>query len=53
MKPVRFLNQLKQGLSFTWVTVINEIFKFPSHLDPFGKGNYLYEFSSGYPNYPT
>ena len=34
-------------------TVINEIFKFPPHFDPFGYVNYLYELSLGYPNYPT
>ena len=36
-----------------WLTVINEIFKFPPHFDPFGYVNYLYELSLGYPNYPT
>ena len=36
-----------------WVTVINEIFKFPPHFEPFGYVNYLYELSLGYPNYPT
>ena len=36
-----------------WLTVINEIFKFSPHLDPFGQENYYYKFSSGYPNYPT
>ena len=36
-----------------WLTVINKIFKFPPHLDPFGYVNYLYELSLGYPNYPT
>ena len=35
-----------------WITVMNEIFKFPPHLDPFGQENYLYEFSSGHRNYP-
>ena len=29
-----------------WLTVINEIFKFPPHLDP-----YLFELSSDYLNY--
>ena len=37
----------------TWLTVINEIFKFPPHFDPFGYVNYLYELSLDYPNYPT
>ena len=36
-----------------WLTVINEIFKFSPHFDPFGYVNYLYELSLGYPNYPT
>ena len=36
-----------------WLTVINGISKFPPYLDPFGQENYLYELSSGYPNYPT
>ena len=36
-----------------WLTVINEIFKCPPHLDPFGYVNYLYELSSGYPHSPT
>ena len=31
----------------------NEIFKFPPHLDSFGQENYLFEISSGYPNYST
>ena len=35
-----------------WLTVINEIFKFLPHLDPFGQKNYLCALSSGYPNYP-
>ena len=30
-----------------WLTVINEIFKFPPHFDPFGYVNYLYELSLG------
>ena len=36
-----------------WLTVINEIFKLPPHLYPFGYVNYLYELALGYPNYPT
>ena len=36
-----------------WLTVINEIFKFPPHFDPFDYVNYLYELSLGYPNYAT
>ena len=36
-----------------WLTIINEIFKFPSHFDPFGYVNYLHVLSLGYPNYPT
>ena len=36
-----------------WLTVINEIFKFPPQFEPFGYVNYLYELSSGYLNYPT
>ena len=35
-----------------WLTVINEIFKFPPELDPFCQIDYFYELSSGYPNYP-
>ena len=31
---------------------MDEIFKFPPHLDPFGQVNYLYELSSGYSNDP-
>ena len=36
-----------------WLIVVNEIFKFPPHLDHLGQENYLYEPSSGYPNHPT
>ena len=36
-----------------WLTVINEIFKFPPHFDRFGYANYLYELPSGYQNYST
>ena len=36
-----------------WLTVINEIFKFPKRLDTFWQINYLYELFPGYPNYPT
>ena len=36
-----------------WLTLINEIFKFPPNFDPFDYVNYLCELSSGYPNYPT
>ena len=32
-----------------WLTVINEIFKFPSYFDPFSQVNYLYELLSSYP----
>ena len=32
---------------------MNEILKFPSHLDPFGQESYLYKLSSGCPNYTT
>ena len=53
------LNWQRQGPKFRklqeaiWLTVINEIFKFPPHLDLFGHENYLYKLSSGYPSYPT
>ena len=30
-----------------WLTLINEIFKFPPHFSPFGYENYLDEFSLG------
>ena len=36
-----------------WLTVINEIFKFPPHFEPSFQVIYLYELSSGYPKYPT
>ena len=36
-----------------WLTVINEIFKFPPHFDPFSQVTYFSKLSSGYPNYPT
>ena len=35
-----------------WLTVINEIFKFPSHLDHFFQIKYLFELSWGCPDYP-
>ena len=35
-----------------WLTVINEILKFPPPLDPFCQINYLSEISLGYPSYP-
>ena len=35
------------------LTVIDEIFKFPPHFESFIQVNYLYELSSGYPNYST
>ena len=34
-----------------WLTVINEIFKFPPRLGPFCQINYLSELFSGYPSY--
>ena len=36
-----------------WLTVINEIFKFPPHFDPFCQVNYFHELSVSYPNYST
>ena len=36
-----------------WLTVIDEIFKFSPHFNPFIQINYLYELSSGYPKNPT
>ena len=36
-----------------WLTVINEIFKFPPHFDPLCQVNYLYELSLGYSKDPT
>ena len=36
-----------------WLIVINEIFKFPQHFDPFGQVNYLFELSSDYWNCPV
>ena len=44
-------NLQRQGLKFRklqeaiWLTVINEIFIFPPHLNPFGQASYLYELS--------
>ena len=35
-----------------WLTVVNEIFKFPPRLGPFCQINYLSELFSGYPSYP-
>ena len=35
-----------------WLTVINEIFKFPPRLGLFCQINYLFELFSGYPSYP-
>ena len=63
--PVRFCeknrilrNRQRQGPEFCklqeaiWQTVINKIFKFSQHLDPFGHVNYLFELWSDYLNYP-
>ena len=36
-----------------WLTVINEIFIFPPHFNPFGYVNYFYELYSDDPNYST
>ena len=36
----------------TWLTIINEIFKFPPYLGPFCQLNYLFELFSGYLIYP-
>ena len=36
-----------------WLTVNNEIFKFPPHFDPFGYVKSFYEFFPVYSNYPT
>ena len=36
-----------------WLTVINKIFKFPPHFDPFCQVNYFHELSVSYPNYST
>ena len=36
-----------------WLTVINEIFKFPPHFDPFCQVNYFHELSPGYPKHST
>ena len=65
MKSVRFREEIwisrnwpKQGPKFRklqkviWLTVINEIFKFPPCLGPFCQINYLSELFSGYPSYP-
>ena len=44
-------NLQRQSLKFRklqeaiWLTVINEIFIFPPHLNPFGQASYLYELS--------
>ena len=52
-------NWLRQGPKFRklqeaiWLTVINEIFKFPPHFNPFCQVNCLSELSSGYSKYPT
>ena len=52
-------NWPKQGPKFLilqeaiWLTVINEIFKFPPRLGPFCQTNYLPELFSGYPKDPT
>ena len=35
-----------------WLTVINEIFKFPPRLGPFYQINFLFELFSSYPSYP-
>ena len=35
-----------------WLTVINEIFKFPPRLGPYCEINYLSELSLDYPSYP-
>ena len=51
-------NWPKQGPTFhklqeaIWLTVINEIFKFPPRLGPFSQINYLPQLFSGYPSYP-
>ena len=50
---------MRQGPKFhkskevIWLTVINEIFKFPPRLDTFGYVNYLHELSSNYQNDPA
>ena len=48
----RLVSRLLEKLAI-WLTEISEIFKFPSHFDPFCQLNCLYELSSGYPKYPT
>ena len=52
-KSTETRSEISEITETIWLAVINEIFNFPPHLDPFGQENYLYEFSSGYPNYPT
>ena len=50
-------NRLKQGPKFLklqeaiCLTVVDEIFKFPRHLDLFSQVNYLCELLSGYPSH--
>ena len=44
------LRKLEEAI---WLTVCNEIFKLPPDLGPFCQRNYLFKFSSGYPNYPV
>ena len=39
------INEIRQEA--IWLTLINEIFKFPPHFDPFGYENYLDELFLG------
>ena len=44
------LTETRSEISGIWLTVINEIFKFPPRLGPFCQINYLFEIFSGYPS---
>ena len=50
---------MRQGSKFSklqeaiWITVINEIFKFPPYFVLFCQVNYFYELNLSYPNCPT
>ena len=44
-------NRLRKLHEAIWLTVINEIFAFPSYLHVFFKINYLHKLFLGYPNF--
>ena len=49
-RPFQRFCKLQEAI---WLTVIEKIFKFPPHFNPFGQVNYIYELSPDYSNHPT